>query len=429
MHRLRQILAAMLLGCHAAYVLAAEQPRPSGSDAPAQSSLADMALVCVDDDAIGYATFQSHNQKVLANSHGIFLTHLRRRNEAYTQQTWRLSRSVDGGETFETIFEDTHATNPPVIETDDQGNLYLVRVDFQSGDALLYRFLAENRFKTPIITKIPGAAAGKYSLMLDPQRKRLFFFAHNNTFHVIRLDGTVEQQIRLLRSGPNAVLQYPLLSLDDSGALHAAWTTQKHGEYLYWDIHHLLTNDGGNTWRNLDGKDVALPVVADDTGAALQISAADELAAHTWLSSILSRGAKCHFLYLAQTKPPRQHYLRYDIPSGQRDVHIQPHFRGESIELRGLDGYFIADRRDPRRIYCVGHDNGHLACLVSRDSGASWHDHARSTENFSLYSVGGFRWTTEDGALIGTFTDQTGSNLKNDHNSKVYFFKVPGADD
>jgi hypothetical protein len=57
-------------------------------------------LVCVDSKATGYATFQSYNQKVVSNRHGIFLTHIRSRNEAYTAQQWRLSRSTDGGKTI-----------------------------------------------------------------------------------------------------------------------------------------------------------------------------------------------------------------------------------------------------------------------------------------------------------------------------------------
>ena len=44
-------------------------------------------LVCVDEEATGYATFQSHNQKVVANRHGIFMSHIRSRNEPYTAPT------------------------------------------------------------------------------------------------------------------------------------------------------------------------------------------------------------------------------------------------------------------------------------------------------------------------------------------------------
>ena len=71
-----------------------------GSQAGQSPGLTEVELSCVDDEAVGYATFQSHNQKVISNGHGIFITHIRTRNQAYTAQTWRLSRSTDGGRTF-----------------------------------------------------------------------------------------------------------------------------------------------------------------------------------------------------------------------------------------------------------------------------------------------------------------------------------------
>ena len=382
-------------------------------------------LMCVDDEAIGYATFQSHNQKVVSNRHGIFVTHLRTRNEAYTAQTWRLSRSTDGGRSFTTLFEATHATNPPVIETDDLGNVYLIRVDFVDRDAYLYRFLAERQFRDPAVTKIPKGAAGKYAMMMDPRRKQIYFFAHNSSFHIVGLDGTVLKSHKLLRPGTNAVLQYPLLSCDRDGTLHAAWTTQKHGQYLYWDIHHMLSPDAGESWRNLDGTPLTPPVIADDTGGALQISLDDEYESHTWLSSFLVKGGKVHFTYQAQTKPGRQHYVRYDASTGKRDQHCQPEFRGTEFQIKGLDGFFATQSLDADSpLYCLGHDQGRIACLVSEDNGNTWQDYARTEEVFGLYSTGGCRQITEDGYIIGTFTDQAGSNHTTDRKSKVFFFRI-----
>lgn len=382
-------------------------------------------VTLVDGAAIGYATFQSHNQKVVANRHGIFMTHLRTRDEAYLAQTWRLSRSTDKGRSFRTIFADTHPTNPPVLETDSAGNVYLMRVDFNSGDGVLYRFLAANDFKKPKISRVPRAAAGKYAMLLDPQRDQLFFFSHNNTFHRLRGDGKVTASLELLRPGRNAILQYPLLSLDEAGRLHAAWTTQKHNEYLYWDIHHMVSRDAGMKWQNLDKQSLQLPVVADDTGKAMRITRDDEFTSHTWLSSMLAQAGKLHFLYLAQTEPPRQHYIRYDIAGGLRDVDVSPKFQGDKIALQGLDGFFVADAAQPSTIYCVGNDDGRLACLVSHDNGTTWQDHARTQQRFHLYSIGGYRTTTAEGWIIGSFTDQAGSNLTTDRSSKVYFFKIP----
>src|SRR5215510_2658572 len=217
-------------------------------------------LTCVDPQATGYGTFQSHNQKVVANKRGIFMTHIRTRNEPYTAQAWRLSWSRDGGRSFTTLYAETNATNPPVLETDLEDNLYLVGPDFLDGHAYLYRFLASDNYRTPVITRIPNGSAGKYSLMLDGARKQLYYFAHNNTFHRLALDGTVLSSTNLLALGKSAILQYPLLSLDTNGVLHAAWTSQAHGRYLYWDIHYLHSPDGGLTWRTMSSRPLSLPV-------------------------------------------------------------------------------------------------------------------------------------------------------------------------
>lgn len=380
--------------------------------------------VCVDEAATNYATFQSHNQKVVANAHGIFMTHIRTRNEPYTAQQWRLSRSTDGGRTFETIHEATHATNPPVIETDSAGNLYLVRADFEGGGAYLYRFSPDRDFAAPQITTLPGAAAGKYAMRLDEPRKRLYFFSHNNRFFTVGLDGETVERTELLKAGEHAVLQYPHLSLARDGTLHAAWTTQKHGVYLYWDIHHMLSRDGGKTWRTMAGQPLAPPLAADGTGEATRITLDDEFEVHTWLSSFAVWQGKAHFLYLAQHDTPRQHYTRYDIATGQEEQRTQPVFAGESIRLQGLDGFF-AIGRERGGLFCVGANGGRLACLASWDHGKTWHDHAQSKREFRLYSIGGYRWTTSEGYIIGSFSDTTGQEELLDRNTRVYFFRIP----
>jgi len=402
---------------------------PGGlAEAKQSAGLRAVELVCVDDEAIGYATFQSHNQKVVSNGHGIFITHLRTRNSAYTAQTWRLSRSTDGGRTFSTVHEAVHATNPPVLETDDEGNVYLIRPDFQDGNAYLYRFLAENEFRDPPVTTIPGGSAGKFAMFFDKERKQIYYFAHNNTFHVVGLDGTVRNTRQLIQAGEHAVLQYPQLGMDRAGALHAAWTTQKHGEYLYWDIHHMVSPNGGASWRGLDGEALSPPVIADEGGRALRISLDDEFEVHTWLSSFLVKEGKAHFVYQAQTKPPRQHYTRFDVATGRCDVHLQPEFRGKTARLQGLDGFFATSSDGGSQpLYFLMQDSGHVACLKSHDNGETWHDFAKSEETFSIYSLGGCREISDDGYILGTFTDQHGSNLTPDRKSKVYFFRIKAA--
>ena len=389
--------------------------------------LATIELTCVDPAATGYGTFQSHNQKVVANRRGIFMTHIRTRNEPYTAQQWRLSWSRDGGQTFETLYEATHATNPPVLETDEDDNVYLIRPDFVDGNAYLYRFVAAANYREPTITPIPNGSAGKFCMVLDRARRQICYFAHNNTFHRVALDGNVLSSTNLLVAGQSAILQYPLLYLDAAGTLHAAWTTQKHGVYLYWDIHYLQSQDGGISWRTMSGTPVSLPVIADEGGPADRITLDDEYDTHTWLESFFVRGGKAHFLYLAQTDPPRQHYVRHDLAAAKRELDMQPEFKGRNLSLRNLDGFFAtrAAEKDAT-IYVVSRDANasRLACLASDDNGSTWRDHAVSPAVTNPYSIGGSREVTEDGWIIGSFTEQIASTLDSGGGSKVHFFRI-----
>jgi hypothetical protein len=378
-------------------------------------------LTCVDEHATGYGTFQSHNQKVLSNAAGIFMTHIRSRNEAYTAQQWRLSHSTDGGKTFATIFEALNATNPGVIETDESANLYLIRPDFLDNNSYLYCFAAADKYKNPRITPIPGSAAGKFAMWLDQKRGQIYYLAQNHTFHIVALDGTVRSSSALLKAGPHAVMQYPSLCMERD-VLHVAWTTSLPAKYLYWDIHAMQSPDGAKSWRKMDGSPLAPPIVADDTGSADRISLDDDFEIHCWLSNFLIRDGKGHFLYLAQQRPWRQHYVRYELASAKREIDVQPTFKGEQIELAGLDGFFAAGADT---LYCVGHTpDGRIGCLASDDNGTTWHDHAQSEPLAGLYAVGGARDVTSDGSVTGSCTaGAPGTEAVGV--AKVHFFKIP----
>jgi len=405
------------------------------------AGLARIEITCVDDRAFGYGTFQSHNQKVVSNRNGLFMTHIRTRNEPYTAQQWRLSQSTDGGRSFTTLCEATDATNPPVLETDEAGNLYLARPDFVDGNAYLYRFSAAEGYTQPSITTIPGGSAGKYCMIYDPGRGQLYYFAHNNTFHIVGLDGDVRRSRQLLRAGPDAVLQYPQLSLDRDGTLYAAWTTSRPEVYLYWDIHTMLSCDGGESWQKLDGTPIALPAVADHHGPTDRVSLDDEFEFHTWLSSFLVKDGKLHFLYkyAAPGEAARQHYARYDLASARKDRDLWPEFRGERLALSHFDGFFATRASQPGApLYCIAASDGRLACLVSRYNGESWRDHAVSEAQFAIdekltnpYAIGGAREVAAGGRVIGSFTDRI-PNLGQIEDltapgaiAPVYFFQFP----
>src|SRR5215510_5842782 len=260
----------------------------------------------VDSDAVLGATVQSHNQKVVANAYGIFMTHIHKQQccdglnscmgappegcpDANSLSTWRLSRSVDGGASFTTVYEGRHGTNPPAIETDWQGNIYLAHADwFQGGqNAYVLRFLASDNFQNPTSTTLTGAAGAKYAMEIDEARGQLYFFSQTNKFFRVRLsDLAILAEYQLTQNGTNANMHYPHLYLDDYGHLYVAWTTARINPALngqcgntnpYWSIHFIRSLDGGVTWSKPNGQPLALPIVADNTGPTDEITPDEEI--------------------------------------------------------------------------------------------------------------------------------------------------------
>jgi hypothetical protein len=182
------------------------------------------------------------------------------------------------------------------------------------------------------------------------------------------------------------------------------------------------------TWQTTAGTPVALPAVADQHGPADRVIRDDEYEVHTWLSNFLAKDGKVHFVYAAQCHPPREHYLRVDLKTARRDVDLWPAFRGERLEVAGLDGFFASRCSLPNApLYCVMGSQGRLACLASDDNGQSWYDYAVSDTAYSLYAVGGCREVTEDGWIIGSFTDSREQPPQRVGQSHVYFFCVRGG--
>ena len=391
------------------------------------AGLTKVELTLVDANATGYGTFQSHNQKIVSNENGIFMTHLRSHNENYTAQQWRLSQSTDGGLTFNTIFEATDPTYPPVLETDENNNIYLVRTDFVNGHAFFYRFLADENYAQPHITTILKGSAQKFCMVYDQPRQQFYYMTWEGGFYIIPMNSSGmfhARRKKLLANGDYAVPMYPHLFLDVNGNLHYAWTTQKYGVYLYWDIHYMMSPDVGEHWQKLDGSPLAIPVKCDNSGASDRITLSDEFDVHTWLSNMMIKDGKIHFLYEAQFNPHRQHYVRYDMATASRDVDIMPRFGGEQIYLAGLDGFFTTKPGlENAPLYCIGRFAGRIGCLASDDNGETWYDYAAADSTFNLYSIGGCRIITQDNYIIGSFTNYQVSGEGEDQ-SQVYFLRI-----
>jgi len=399
-------------------------------------------------DAPLYATFQSHNQKVVENQFGIFLTYLDKvkpvadRCPHFPQPPcydspylWKLMRSIDSGRTFATVYEATADTRSPSLETDSRGNLYLFVMDYAPGhdDAFLYRFLSARSFEAPEITRIPHAVGGKYTSFLDGDRGWLYFFNNSGgapNFYVFDLNGTLLQSAQLLRNGPHAVLQYPFLAMSGS-TLYAAWTTSLVDRYLYWDIHFMASEDGGVTWKKGDGTPLSLPVLADDTGAADSLVLGDEYGFHNWLAGIAAQGGYLHFMYESQRPAMREHYLRFNPRTRAVDLNTYPSWQGGQLSIRSLDGFFASDTSAPTGLlYAVSTDNtrssvSRIVVLASTDSGRSWFDYAASQPFARPYSIGGARIARAGGQIMGTFTNLVQPDAGAAANvNEVWFFRV-----
>jgi hypothetical protein len=371
-----------------------------------------------------YATFQSHNQKVVETPHGIFLSYITSDSPA----AWHLVRSTDGGATFRPVCESSYYTKPPAIETDGAGNIYLVHSedDRSSGHpAYFYRFEPPS-FPISASSQIPDGAAGKFTTYFDRGRGQLYLFTFwdspTHNFFAIDRNGNVLHSRSLTQPGPNARIQYPHLAMDGYD-LYAGWTTQAHGSgtALYWSIQFMRSGDGGFFWRTASGSDLALPVVADNTGPTTMITLNDEFSVNTWLSSLHVDPSGIHFMYYAASPTDRQHYVRYSR-SGTCEINIYPSWSAGDTSLASLDGFFVS--RPDGILFASAHTrDNELAVFLSDDGGRTWLDYALSEPleaGTFHYSIGGSRELGPSRRILGSYTKQRSDGRPHE----VWFFGV-----
>ncbi len=329
-----------------------------------------------------YGTFGSHNQKVVSNSHGIFITYL---HSDYTaggsdNSVWRLARSTDGGQSFQTIYQESSPNSKaPTLETDENDNLYLISEagggSWGSSPSIFHRFDASANYQNPLITRPVPVSAGKFASVYDPQRKVIYSMTWNNNgrpdFFVISLNGTLLKQVQLWSSSTTVEAHYPQLHLAPDGTLFAAWTNTDltaPGQD-YYDVHFIASPDGGNTWIG---------------------------------------------------------------PSGTLNLPFSSYIHGETITIGQTHGFFTQAGTGSGRLFYVGGANGSLygkiGALYSDDNGSSWHDFAYSSafqadSSHQIWFLGGAHKLMADGSIIGTFT----LHANNSAPSYVYFFRSVGG--
>ena len=404
-------------------------------------------LTLIDSNAIGYATFQSHNQKVVSSSQGVFLAYNYAASENYRSNSWRLVFCTNSASSFGTVLDVPGTIHPPVLETDSEMRVFLAHAAYD-GNAYLYQVapLAIGGIRGPFT--ITNGYSGKICMSFDSSSRELAYMVGTwatGPFRILSPAGDL-LWYRELFSAPATRLaqcEYPHISRDPaSRQIFVAWTTQRiplsEYPYLYWDIHCMKSGNGGRDWFALSGREILPPVPPDNTGPADQISLDSEFSVHTWLSSFMFKEGKLHFVYWVDSVPQQQKYVRLDANSGVREKSISRIFGGSSDQVAGLDGFFAGRSTvSNSTMYFVSsiESETRLACMASDDNGSSWYRYAESDVTFprgryhGIYSITGARELTASGAIIGAFTQlkENSETFYEAGSGKVFFFTFQGG--
>jgi hypothetical protein len=367
-----------------------------------------------------------HSRTVVSNQYGYFAVHTYESNADLTAANWRLVRSVDGGASFTQLYSGLHSTATPLLETDRDGNIYLIHSDGANNQAILLRFLVANNYTNPSSLALQDGDAQKFTAVIDERRGRLYYVAMNGDtadggrhvvwFFNILLDGSGSSRCKLTVPGSTAEAGYPHLYVDEHDDLYAAWTTGKLDTGNYYSIRFMRSRDGAQTWERLDGTPIALPVAADESGTTHEVNLESERNHSTWLWTMIVKQGKIHFAYLEGGvtvpvgQPHPMHYVRFDIVTGARDHVITPTWGGSTFFLNSADGS-CATRRErlDSTIYCVSRTlDNRLGVLVTHDNGQTWQQHAAMAPLASdryHFGVTSARQLTEGSHLIGGYTE------------------------
>ena len=401
-------------------------------------------LITIDKDATDYATFQSHNNRTTSNQYGIFITYLHK--SSIKNATWHLLRSTDKGKTFQIIHISSmnKLSSAPTIESDEEGNVYVLLNDVFNNTSHFLKFSRANNFRKPLVWKrhhIGGG--GKFASAYDPIRRCIYYIASagGKALYIKRLNlegDLVHYEARdckrdtvsngggvqmLTVEGKEGYAHYPHLFVTDDGSLFFSWTTTpNHPVYLYRAIFFAWSTSGGKSWHNLKGVPLDSPIVSDISGQATWVSLKSELSNHTWLANSIVLDAKIHFFYQHQdvndaSRFAQQRYVRFDRTTKTKDIDVD-RIAGRTIEIINLDGFFVRYKNSSKpHMYIVSRTtDSRIGILFSPDNGTTWCDHARSDVVTSAYSISGNQYVSADGYIMGTFTED---------GRKVRFFRVP----
>ena len=406
---------------------------------PADAQVRDIEFTQLSGAAPGFATYQSNNQIIVANRQGVFAVYIdtdTAPDQGPRVNHWTLVRSIDGGRSFTPLYRAQGYANVPSVETDEDDNIYLFVYDLVpasndgSGQVVFYKFLASDNYVSPTTVTIPnGQFVDKFVAIYDRTRGRFYFFSGlERNFLVIDKSGNIQRSEQLFKNGPQTILEYPHIAMDGP-RLFLAWTTTTRARpWRYHSIHFVFSDDGAATWMTpTTTQPLRLPVVSDDTGPLPQLVPGHYLGTSAWLSNITAIDGWLHLMYMAGG---RELYQRVSVSSGAIFT-LDGTWEADGLRFLSLDGFFAKSWGDKRVLYAIAADyadqdaegNASIVVLKSDDNSETWRAHAKSSQRFRPYALGGARIVARRGEIIGLFTNLVGTMERPDSN-QVYFFKV-----
>lgn len=406
----------------------------AGADAPTP-----FPVTYLDTVDAQYATFSSHNHKIVQNQYGIFMTYWD--GQADDLGNWKLVRSLDQGASWGTIAWESTSAKPPVLVGDVEGSVFLIWSDRRDMDkpetgrpARFRRFDPEDGFKGSSDTLIPDGASDKFTAIYDRDKGVIYYLSFMqaseyqlNFYELDRLGNVMFSRSALvvpdvMMPAPFPYPIYPHLTLAGDRLYAAFTTTLSGGDYR--TIYYLWSDDEGRTWRSPLGQLPGPPAPGSYNGSGCQaINLPDEANTRTWLASFIEKWGELHFAYQASDLG-RQHYMRFGPENGSR---ISDTLQGWSVANAGMSmyslyGFFASDRDPATPLFFVGEAQDRVVAIASDHPGATWNLHASSDPAFSgpthLWSTSGSPDLTRSGHILGqTMIDGL----------RVYAFRIPAV--
>ena len=398
--------------------------------------------------------------------------------------TMNVDRSTDGGTTFSHVLQikvGSHAA--PSLETDSAGDVYAIVGSIGAPDGVwVYRMPAGNWASPVLAGTLRNGYSDKTSSGYDPAGQSA---ANGGTLWMIRagnipIAGHNESYINRMAAngwgggaintqctsgsqqncylgiadedtGPlvpaaanGAYAQYPEIYFDRSGSCPTgqsapcdlalmAWTESTFANTSgYYDIHYIVSADGGQTWYGKDGRISRWPILSGDDGNSWQLLASSEYNSGgnsysndaNWLANIYVQDGHLFFFYRHQGSSG---LLRRVTPTWTGSGYTMANDVGP-VTVRLGDGnqgaFFSGYGTAGSRIFLTGRfgSGPQVRTVSSVDGGQNWSTYASDAFVPSYaYSVSGGHGLGPGGQVIGAYTDQASNAALSD----VYFIHNP----